>query len=171
MKAGDVTDTLDLALKVSGCDRATVVAKPRRLRDNGSSCIARDLADYLEDTGMDHVRGAPCPPQTRGKIERWHQTMKHRVLLGRDFLPGDLERQIGDTVAYDTTRRCHESLGNLTPADVHFGRAEKILKQREEIKRKPCLPGACATKPKPHDINHEWTRASDPKNAQTSQII
>ena len=139
MKAEDVTDTLDLALDVSGCDSATVVAKPRLLSDNGSSYIAGDLADYLDDKGMDHVRGAPYHPQTQGKIERWHQTMKNRVLLEHYFLPGDLERQIGDFVEYYNTRRYHESLGNLTPADVYFGRGEQILKQREEIKRKTML--------------------------------
>jgi len=73
-----VTATLDLALKASGCDCATVIAKPRLLSDNGSSYIAGDLADYLEDKGMDHVRGAPYHPQTQGKIERWHQTMNRR---------------------------------------------------------------------------------------------
>jgi len=139
MKAEDVTATLDLALEASGCDRATVVAKPRLLSDNGSSYIAVDLADYLDEKGMDHVRGAPYHPQTQGKIERWHQTMKNRVLLEHYFLPGDLERQIGAFVEYYNNQRYHESLGNLTPADVYFGRAEQILKQREETKRKTML--------------------------------
>lgn len=139
MKAEDVTDTLELALAASGCDSATVVAKPRLLSDNGSSYIASDLAVYLDDKGMDHVRGAPFHPQTQGKIERWHQTMKNRVLLEHYFLPGDLERQIGDFVEHYNHCRYHESLGNLTPADVYFGRAENILKQREEIKRKTML--------------------------------
>ena len=136
MKAQDVTDTLDLALAASGCESATVATKPRLLSDNGSSYIAGDLADYLEDKGMDHVRGAPFHPQTQGKIERWHQTMKNRVLLEHYFLPGDLEAQIDDFVEYYNNHRYHESLGNLTPADVYFGRAEQILKQREEIKQK-----------------------------------
>jgi putative transposase len=96
----------------------------------GSSYIAGDLAEYLEDKGMQHVRGAPYHPQTQGKIERWHQTMKNRVLLEHYFLPGDLERQIGAFVEYYNTHRYHESLGNLTPADVYFGRAEQILSNR-----------------------------------------
>lgn len=139
MKAEDVTATLDLALKASGCDCATAVAKPRLLSDNGSSYIAGDLADYLKDKGMDHVRGAPYHPQTQGKIERWHQTMKNRVLLEHYFLPGDLERQIGAFVKHYNTRRYHESLGNLTPADVYYVRGDQILEQREEIKRKTML--------------------------------
>lgn len=139
MKAEDVTDTLDLALEASGCDCATVVARPRLLSDNGASYIAGDLADYLDEKGMDHVRGAPYHPQTQGKIEQWHQTMKNRVLLEHYFLPGDLERQIGAFVEYYNNQRYHQSLGNLTRADVYYGLAEQILKQREEIKRKTML--------------------------------
>jgi transposase InsO family protein/transposase-like protein len=135
MKAKDVTDTLELALEVSGCNDATVVHKPRLLSDNGSSYVAADLAEYLDDKGMDHVRGAPHHPQTQGKIERWHQTMKNRVLLENYYLPGDLERQIGAFVDHYNNQRYHESLANLTPADVYHGRGARILKMREEIKK------------------------------------
>src|SRR6201993_3015456 len=62
MRAGDVTDTLELALAASGCNSAKVVHKPRLLSDNGSSYVSSDLADWLEDRGMAHVRGAPCHP-------------------------------------------------------------------------------------------------------------
>lgn len=95
MKAGDVTDTLDLALTASGCDQAKVRHKPRLLSDNGASYIAEDLAVYLDEQGMSHVRGAPYHPQTQGKIERWHQTLKNRILLENYYLLGDLELQIG----------------------------------------------------------------------------
>ena len=81
MRADDVTDTLKLALAASGCDSAKLVHKPRLLSDNGSSYISSDLAEWLKDRGMAHVRGAPCHPQTQGKIERWHQTLKNRILL------------------------------------------------------------------------------------------
>ena len=135
MKAGDVADTIELALQASGCDQATVVHKPRLLSDNGSSYVAADLANYLDTKGMDHVRGAPHHPQTQGKIERWHQTLKNRILLEHYFLPGDLERQIGAFVDYYNNRRYHESLGNLTPVDVYHGRGAQILKAREEIKK------------------------------------
>ena len=91
MRTEDVTDTLELALKASGCDRAKVVHKPRLLSDNGSSHISGGLAEWLDDRSMEHVRGAPYHPQTQGKIERWHQTLKNRVLLENYYLPGDLE--------------------------------------------------------------------------------
>ncbi len=136
MTSGDVTDTLDLALQASGCDQATVLHKPRLLSDNGSSYISGELADWLEDRQMDHVRGAPYHPQTQGKIERWHQTLKNRILLENYFLPGDLRQKIDAFVVHYNHRRSHESLQNLTPADVYFGRGQTILKQRERIKRK-----------------------------------
>src|SRR4029450_1173323 len=135
MRPSDVPETLDLALEASGLDRATVVHRPRLLSDNGASYVAGDLAKWLEDNGMEHVRGAPYHPQTQGKIERWHQTLKSRILLDNYYLPGDLERQIDAFVAHYNHVRYHESLDNLTPADVYFGRAETILTERERIKR------------------------------------
>jgi transposase InsO family protein len=69
MRAEDVNDTLDLALAASGCDSATVLHKPQLLSDNGPSYIASELAGYIEANKMSHVRGAPCHPQTQGKIE------------------------------------------------------------------------------------------------------
>ena len=136
MKAGDVTDTLELALEASGCDSATVHHKPRLLSDNGSSYISHDLAKWLDDQGMDHVRGAPNHPQTQGKIERWHQTMKNRVLLENYFLPGALEQAVGAFVEYYNHSRYHESLGNVTPADAYFGRGQGILSERRKTKEK-----------------------------------
>ena len=135
MKAGDVTDTLELALTASGCAQAHVRHKPRLLSDNGSSYISGDLAEWLGKQDMKHVRGAPYHPQTQGKIERWHQTLKNRILLENYFLPGDLEAQIGAFIEHYNHARYHESLGNVTPADAYFGRAADILRQRASIKR------------------------------------
>jgi putative transposase len=87
------------------CDQAVVRHKPRLLSDNGSCYIWDDLAEWLERQSMKHVRGAPFHPQTQGKIERWHQTMKNRVLLENFYLPDDLERQIGAFVDYYWTCR------------------------------------------------------------------
>jgi transposase InsO family protein len=146
MKASDVTETLTMALRASGLDSANVVHRPRLLSDNGSSYIGSrtfsvsderslgDLGEWLETQNMTHIRGAPNHPQTQGKIERWHQTLKNRILLENYFLPGDLEAQIDDFVGHYNHRRYHESLGNLTPADVYFGRSQTILLQRKRIK-------------------------------------
>ena len=135
MKVEDVTDTLNLALKTSGLDHAGVIHRPRLLSDNGSSYISADLAKWLDGQDMEHVRGAPYHPMTQGKIERWHQTLKNRILLENYFLPGDLEAQIEAFVGDYNHLRYHESIGNLTPADVYFGRGQTILIERERIKR------------------------------------
>ena len=113
----------------------TVVHRPQLLSDNGSSYVATDLASGWIEQNMEHVRGAPFHPKTQGKIERWHQTLKNRILLEHYDLPGDLERQVATFVAHYNHARYHESLGNLTPADVYFGRAEAVLLERERIKR------------------------------------
>jgi putative transposase len=135
MRTEDVTETLAQALKASGCDCAQVAHRPRLLSDNGPSYIAGDLAEWLKDRGMDHVRGAPFHPQTQGKIERWHQTLKNRILLENYYLPGDLETQIDAFVDHYNYHRYHEAIANLTPADVYFGRGKTILLERERIKR------------------------------------
>ena len=131
MRTQDVTDTLDLALSTSGCDQVHVVHKPRLLSDNGSSYVSGELAEWLQDKGMKHSRGAPYHPQTQGKIERWHQTLKNRILLENYFLPGDLEAQIEAFVDHYNHQRYHESLNNITPADVYFGRDKDILQQKD----------------------------------------
>jgi transposase InsO family protein len=73
----------------------------------------------MERHDMAHVRGAPYHPMTQGKIERWHQTLKNRILLENYYLPGDLEAQIEAFVADYNHCRYHDT---LTPADVYFGR-------------------------------------------------
>ena len=135
MRTDDVTATLDLALASAGLDHANVAHRPRLLSDNGASYVSGDLAKWLEEKRMSHVRGAPYHPQTQGKIERWHQTLKNRILLDNSYLPGDLEQRIAAFVTHYNHDRYHESLENLTPADVYFGRGPDILEQRNRIKR------------------------------------
>jgi len=139
MAASDVTDTLELALEASGCSEVRLRHRPRLLSDNGRGYIAGELADWLATRGMAHVRGAPCHPQTGGKIERWHQTLKNRILLENYYLPGDLEAQVAAFVEHYNHRRAHESLSNLTPADVYLGRGPAILQERQRIKQQTIL--------------------------------
>jgi transposase InsO family protein/transposase-like protein len=136
MAASDVTATLDLALKQSGLDKLDIKQRPRLLSDNGPSYISSDLKDWLKDHDMKHTRGRPYHPMTQGKIERWHQSLKNRILLEHYYLPGELERAVADFVDYYNHHRYHESLDNLTPADVYYGRGQTILLARERIKRK-----------------------------------
>jgi putative transposase len=135
MTATDVSDTLQMALKASGLTRANVRHRPRLLSDNGPSYVSADLGKWLEQNGMAHSRGRPYHPMTQGKIERWHRSMKNQILLENYYLPGELEARIADFVAYYNTRRYHESLDNVTPEAVYFGRAQTILNRRQTIKR------------------------------------
>ncbi|MCP4294275.1 MAG: transposase family protein, partial [Proteobacteria bacterium] len=109
---------------------------PRLLSDNGSCYISKELAQYIDDHDMEHVRGRPNHPQTQGKIERYHRSMKNVVKLENYYLPGDLINRLEQFVTYYNNHRYHESLQNLTPADVYFGRDRQILKQRELTKIK-----------------------------------
>jgi putative transposase len=136
MAATDVTDTLEIALEAAGLDTIKVRHRPRLLSDNGPSYVAGELADWLQDNGMTHTRGRPYHPMTQGKIERWHRSMKNIILLENYYLPGELEARIGQFVAHYNDCRYHESLANLTPADVYLGRGQRILERRQLIKRR-----------------------------------
>jgi putative transposase len=139
MSAADVQDTLFMALVATGLDHALVEHCSRLLSDdvdNGSCYISESLCPFLERRHMGHTRSAPYHPTTQGKIERYHRFMKNIVNLQNYFLPGDLEKEISHFVQFYNHERCHESLNNLTPADVYFGRAKEVLTRRERIKRR-----------------------------------
>ena len=135
MGASDVTETLDQALAVTGIDRVRVQHRPRLLSDNGPAYLSGELRDYLGERGMAHTRGAPYHPQTQGKIERYHRTMKNVVKLEHYYFPWELEGALRDFVSYYNNERYHESLDNVTPADVYFGRQYAVLSERSKIKR------------------------------------
>jgi hypothetical protein len=97
--------------------------------------VSKDLRDYLAEQGMTHTRGRPYHPQTQGKIERYHRSMKSVVKLQHYYLPWELEAAVRDFVAYYNHRRYHESLDNCTPADVYYGRHHRVLSERDKIKQ------------------------------------
>ena len=79
--------------------------------------------------------GRTVSPANPGKIERWHQTLKNRILLENYYLPGDLENQISAFVDHYNNQRYHESIGNVTPADAYLGRHTAIIEKRKKIKK------------------------------------
>ena len=83
---------------------------------------------------MKQVHGKPMHPQTQGKIERYHRTMKNVVKLNHFYHPEELIEALKKFVENYNNKRYHESLENLTPADVYFGRSEQILEKRRQIK-------------------------------------
>ena len=117
-----------------------------------------DLAKWLVAQGMGHVRGAPCHPQTQGKIERWHQTLKNQILLENYYLPGDLEASITRFVDHYNHQRYHESLNNLTPADVYLGqRPEPSYSTEKRSNEAQSRTAACCTKTKPLKIANQMS--------------
>ena len=136
MSAKDVQETLESALNKTGLDCALVEHRPRLLSDNGSCYVSKELKGFLQRKRIEHTRGAPYHPMTQGKIERYHRSMKNIVKLQNYYSPWELEREITNFVAYYNHQRYHESLDNLTPADVYFGREKEVLGKRERIKQR-----------------------------------
>jgi transposase InsO family protein len=136
MSTDDVTTTLDMAIAESGVDHVYVRHRPRLLSDNGPCYISGELKQYLSDQGLTHTRGKPYHPMTQGKIERYHRTMKNVLLLDNYYCPDDLKAHIEAFVEHYNYERYHESLDNVTPADVYCGRAAKINTERQRIKER-----------------------------------
>ena len=108
--------------------------RPKLLSDNGSGFTSRVMADYLNMHGIKHIFGKPYHPQTQGKIERFHRSIKEKVCLLVYCSPEELKKAIDEaTTTY--ARTPHSSLANVSPRDVYAGRKEEILQKRAEKKR------------------------------------
>jgi putative transposase len=136
MAAADVKDLIEDAAAKIGLDHIAVKHRPRLLSDNGPCYVSEELKQYLQTKGMAQTHGAPYHPMTQGKIERYHRSMKNQVNLVKYYFPWELEQEIARFVDYYNNERYHESLDNVTPADVYFGRKEEIITRREKIKRR-----------------------------------
>lgn len=134
MRAEDVKRTVNTAIAKA---RLKTKQKPKLLSDNGPCYVSNELKTYLKDQlKMKQVHGKPMHPQTQGKIERYHRTMKNVVKLNHFYHPEELTQALNEFVENYNNNRYHESLNNLTPADVYYGRSDKILEQRAVIKQK-----------------------------------
>ena len=135
MATSDVEETLELALEKSGLEKVRVRHRPRLLSDNGPAYLSKELKQFLKRKDIDHIRGAPYHPQTQGKIERWHRSMKNVVQLQNYYSPSQLAEAIDDFVEYYNNQRYHESLDNMTPASIYYGKEKEVRSEREKIKR------------------------------------
>ena len=107
-------------------------AKPRLISDNGPQFIARDFKEFIRQAGMQQVRTSPYYPQSNGKIERWHQSLKRECL--RPGTPLSLEearRIVAGFVEYYNTERLHSAIGYIAPKAMLEGRREEIWSERE----------------------------------------
>ena len=107
-------------------------ARPRIISDNGPQFIARDFKEFIRLAGLTHVRTAPYHPQSNGKIERWHQTLKADCIRpGTPLNLEDARRIIAKFVDHYNQVRLHSALGYITPADKLAGKAQAIFAERD----------------------------------------
>lgn len=133
MSANSLIEVVQEAVDATGMTDVPVEDRTRLLSDNGSGYISRAFQDYLRLVGIRHILSAPFHPQTNGKVERYQQSLKKEVNQLPYEWPSELERAIAAFVEYYNYRRYHKALGDVTPADVLFGRREAILERRKEV--------------------------------------
>ena len=133
MTSNSLIEVIQEAVDRTGMDQVPIADRTKLLSDNGPGYIARAFRDYLGMVGIKHILAAPFHPQTNGKLERYHQTLKRDVNQLPYEMPSDLEAAIVAFVSYYNYRRYHKALGNVTPSDVLRGRREDILRRRKEV--------------------------------------
>jgi len=134
MTADSLIEVVQVAVDITGMTEVPLEDRTRLLSDNGSGYVSRAFRDYLSLVGIRHIRAAPYHPQTNGKLERYHQSIKQEVNQVPYEAPSDLEEAISGFVDYYNNRRYHKALGNVTPDDVLHERREEILITRREVK-------------------------------------
>lgn len=98
--------------------------------------VSRAFEDYLRLVRIEHILASPFHPQTNGKVERYQQTLKGEINQIPHQMPSELRQAAESFVEYYNHQRYHEALGNVTPADVYFGRRDDILVRRKEAKHR-----------------------------------
>jgi putative transposase len=107
-------------------------ASPRIISDNGPQFIAKDFKAFIRLCGMTHIRISPGYPQSNGKLERWHRTVKSQCLRpGTPLSLEDARRLVGQFVEYYNTVRLHSAIGYIAPQDKLDGNEQKIFQERD----------------------------------------
>jgi putative transposase len=135
MTSASISEVVEQAVEFTGMKNVPVEDRTRLVSDNGSSYLSHAFEDYLQMLQIRHIRCAPHHPQTNGKIERFHETLKARLNLLVYTSVEQLQTALAEFIEFYNQRRYHEGIGNVTPTDVYYGRREEILKRREEQKR------------------------------------
>ena len=136
MASGSLIDVVQQAVDLTDMTDVPVDDRTVLLSDNGPGYVSRQFGDYLRLVGVRHITAAPYHPQTNGKIERYHRTIKGEINLVPHEMPGELEKAIKAFIEYYNYRRYHEGLGNVTPYDVYTGRYLEVIQRRKEVKNK-----------------------------------
>jgi putative transposase len=135
MTAQSISEVVQQAVEWTGMARVPAEDRTRLLTDRGPGFLARALEDYLRMLEMRHIYCSPYHPQTNGKLERFHETLKARLNLLVFTSPEALRKAIAGFIEFYRYQPYHEGIGNVTPAEVYYGRREEILKRRKEQKR------------------------------------
>jgi len=133
MSAKSLIEVVQEAVDATGMTEVPVEDRTRLLSDSGAGYVSRSFCDYLHRVGIGHILAAPYHPQTNGKLERYHQSIKREVNQLTYEAPSHLEQAIASFVDYYNYRRYHKALSNVTPADVLHGRRQQILQRRKEV--------------------------------------
>ncbi len=133
MSTNSLIEVVQEAVDATGMTDVPVEDRTKLLSDNGAGYVSRSFRDYLHLVGIRHILAAPFHPQTNGKLERYHQSIKREVNQLPYEAPSHLDKAIADFVEYYNYCRYHKALGNVTPADVLYGRREQILQRRKEV--------------------------------------
>jgi len=134
MTSDSLIQVVQLAIYVTGMTEVPLEDRTRLLSDNGPGYVSRAFRDYLGLVGIRHILAAPYHPQTNGKLERCHQSIKQDVNQVPYEVPGDLEVATLGFVDYSNHRRYHKARSNVTPDDVLHQRRRGILIRRREVK-------------------------------------
>lgn len=135
MTAQSISEVVQKAVERTGMEKVPVEDRTRLLSDRGPGFLARALEDYLRMLEIRHIYCSPYHPQTNGKLERFHETLKARLNLLVFTSPEALRAAMAEFIEFYNYHRYHEGIGNVAPADVYFGRREEILKRRKEQKQ------------------------------------
>ena len=135
MTTDSLVEVVQEAIDITGMDDVPVQDRTKLLSDNGQGYISRAFREYLHQVGISHILASPYHPQTNGKLERYHRTLKTEVNQVPYELVSDLEGAIRAFVEFYNYHRYHKALGNVTPSDVLEGRRETILARRKEVQK------------------------------------
>ena len=135
MTTDSLIEVVQETIDTTGMDDVPVQDRTKLLSDNGSGYVSRAFREYLQQVGVRHILASPFHPQTNGKLERYHRTLKTEVNQVPYEVVSDLEGAIGAFVDFYNHRRYHKALGNVTPVDVLQGHQAAILARRKEVQQ------------------------------------